>query len=109
MERLPQNSLKEAAKTSRIGDPVSLKAETSNTKPTDQDKPNKSEGEKSLKEIAQEKMDSGNPSQLGDPVSLKAEISDNEPTKDDRGALGTSEEDKERAKKEGEKVGRPKL
>ena len=79
-DRLEQDkkSLKEVAQSnpSQIGDPVSLKAETSDTQPTEQDKPNKapnktsergSEGKKSLKEIAQEKMKT-NPSMLGDPV-----------------------------------------
>lgn len=77
---------------SQLGDPVSLKAEISSTKPTKDDLGAKGEGgkgEKTLKERAQEKMDSGNPSQLGDPVSLKAETSDSEPTPDDRGALKT--------------------
>ncbi|TKA24982.1 hypothetical protein B0A50_06080 [Salinomyces thailandicus] len=98
-------SLKQIAKEknstapSQLGDPVSLKAETSDRQPTDLDKPNKApnktdQQDKSLKQIAQDKMDSGNPSQLGDPVSLKAETSHNEPTKDDRGALGTGRDEK---------------
>nr|POE47566.1 hypothetical protein CFP56_00897 [Quercus suber] len=70
----------------QIGDPVSLKAETSSTEPTKDDKPNKQGGEKSLKDIAQDKLKK-NPSALGDPVSLKAETSNSEPTPDDRGAL----------------------
>lgn len=58
---------------SQIGDPVSLKAKTSSTQPTDKDKPkkdaknefdNKESGQKSLKEMAKE-----NPSMIGDPVS----------------------------------------
>jgi hypothetical protein len=61
---------------------VSLKAETSNTHPTENDTGAKKE-HKSLKQIAQET----NPSQLGDPISLKAETSNTEPTPDDRGAL----------------------
>ncbi|CAK3892320.1 Hypothetical predicted protein [Lecanosticta acicola] len=92
-----KKSLKDVAKDtnpSQLGDPVSLKAETSNTEPTDDDrgaKKNETEGgdNKSLKEVAQDKMKT-NPSQLGDPVSLKAETSDTEPTEHDRGALGTS-------------------
>lgn len=84
---LPQKSLKDTAKDnpSQLGDPVSLKAETSNTEPTEKDRPNKSgregDGHKSLKDLAKE-----NPTQLGDPVSLKAETSNTEPTENDRGA-----------------------
>ncbi|KAK5132643.1 hypothetical protein LTR08_008765 [Meristemomyces frigidus] len=107
-------SLKEVAQDkmksnpSQIGDPVSMKAETSDTQPTEQDKPNKApnksseqggEDNRSLKEIAQDKMKT-NPSMLGDPVSLKAETSNTEPTKDDRGTLGTGKD---------EKTGKPKL
>ncbi|KAG9517263.1 hypothetical protein KCU99_g7722, partial [Aureobasidium melanogenum] len=90
-------SLKDTAKDnpSQLGDPVSLKAETSNTEPTEKDRPNKSgDGHKSLKDLAQE-----NPTQLGDPVSLKAETSDTEPTENDRGA----------SKAHPEKTGKPKL
>lgn len=43
---------------------------------------------KSLKELAEDKLKSGNASQLGDPVSLKAEAADSEPTDQDRGARG---------------------
>lgn len=71
-----------------LGDAVSLKSETSTTKPTENDRPNEptSGGEhKTLKQIAEEKTKT-NPSQLGDPVSLKAETSDTEPTENDRGA-----------------------
>ncbi|KAF4549479.1 Hypothetical protein D9617_21g097000 [Elsinoe fawcettii] len=71
-----------------LGDPVSLKAEKSENEPTDQDRPNKRPGdEKSLKEIAQEKLKT-NPSALGDPISLKAEKSDNSPTDQDLGTKG---------------------
>ena len=82
--------LKNETNPSQLGDPVSLKAETSNNQPTEKDKPNE---QKSLKEMAQQKNET-NPSMLGDPVSLKAETSDNEPTKDDRGTLGTGNERK---------------
>ncbi|GAB7350846.1 hypothetical protein MBLNU459_g1377t1 [Dothideomycetes sp. NU459] len=86
-----KSSLKDVASRnpSQLGDPVSLKAETSNTTPTDNDRPNKAGssrgggqgGEhKTLKQVAQET----NPSQLGDPISLKAETSDSEPTDQDR-------------------------
>jgi hypothetical protein len=84
----PQKSLKDTAKDNptQLGDPVSLKAETSSTEPTEKDRPAKSsqkggDGHKSLKDLAKE-----NPTQLGDPVSLKAETSDTEPTENDRGA-----------------------
>lgn len=43
---------------------------------------------KSLKQIAEDKLKSGNASQLGDPVSLKAETADSEPTEQDRGTRG---------------------
>lgn len=72
-----------AANPTQLGDPVSLKAETSSTEPTDQDRPNKEK--KSLKEMAEEKLKT-NPTMLGDPVSLKAETSSTEPTENDRGA-----------------------
>ncbi|KAK4547274.1 hypothetical protein LTR36_000929 [Oleoguttula mirabilis] len=95
-----------SAAPSQLGDPVSLKAETADSQPTEQDKPNKApnktdqqEDNRSLKEVAQDKMKT-NPSMLGDPVSLKAETSNNEPTKDDRGTLGTGRD---------EKTGKPKL
>ncbi|KAK3651221.1 hypothetical protein LTR56_002079 [Elasticomyces elasticus] len=81
----------QSAAPSQLGDPVSLKAETSDSQPTEQDKPNKAPngGEhKSLKESMQESL-KHNPSALGDPVSLKAETSDTEPTADDRGTRGT--------------------
>ena len=74
---------------SQIGDPVSLKAETSDSKPTPDDTGAKSDsGNATLKQKAEEKL-KNNPSALGDPVSLKAETSDTEVTKDDRGARGT--------------------
>jgi len=72
---------------------VSLKAETSDNKPTPDDtgaKSGKDGGEKkTLKQKAEEKLKT-NPTMLGDPVSLKAETSNSEPTADDRGALETS-------------------
>lgn len=43
---------------------------------------------RSLKDIAEDKLKSGNASQLGDPVSLKAETADSSPTENDRGAAG---------------------
>lgn len=86
-----ESSLKD--NPSALGDPVSLKAETSGNEPTEKDRPNKEQPDKpkkSLKEMAE-----SNPTMLGDPVSLKAETADSEPTKDDRGALGTSKPKKE--------------
>ncbi|EMD01302.1 hypothetical protein BAUCODRAFT_205121 [Baudoinia panamericana UAMH 10762] len=91
---------KQTAAPSQLGDPVSLKAETSDNQPTEQDKPNKApnkQDNRSLKEVAQDKMKQ-NPSQLGDPVSLKAETSDTEPTADDRGTLGTQKTGKQTSK-----------
>jgi hypothetical protein len=85
-------SLKDIAKENptQIGDPVSLKAETADSKPTPDDTGAKGDGEKkTLKQKAEEKLKT-DPSMLGDPVSLKAETSDNEVTADDSGALGTS-------------------
>ncbi|KAL9095694.1 MAG: hypothetical protein Q9165_002126 [Trypethelium subeluteriae] len=101
---------------SQLGDPVSLKAETSKTSLTEHDRPNDKQSqqgkEASLKELAQQKIKS-NPSQLGDPISLKAETSTREPTEEDRGAASDREaveydrEADRRAKKEG--AGRSKL
>jgi hypothetical protein len=65
-----------------IGDPTSIKSETSSNVPT-KDEKGAGKEKKTLKEVAQE----SNPSMLGDPVSLKAETADSEPTDDDRGAL----------------------
>jgi len=45
---------------------------------------------KTLKELVEDKLKSGNATQLGDPVSLKAETADSEPTPDDRGAGGSN-------------------
>jgi hypothetical protein len=104
-------SLKESAKSNptALGDPVSLKAEKSDTSPTEQDRPNKStrgiESDKpnqnqsaqnptlqpsgkhneSLKEVAKKNLgqaEKGNRSMIGDPVSLKAETSDRDPVTD---------------------------
>ncbi|KAI9706314.1 MAG: hypothetical protein M1820_004890 [Bogoriella megaspora] len=76
---------------SQLGDPVSIKAETSKTSPTEHDRPNSvPDKDLSLKELAEKKMES-NPSQLGDPISLKAETSTREPTEEDRGAASDKE------------------
>jgi hypothetical protein len=102
---------------SQLGDPISLKAETSSTSPTDQDRsfsssasqindiktiassPTDGDTErqggkavdehKTLRQRAMDKLED-NPSQLGAPVSLKAETADSEPTENDRGARGTA-------------------
>ncbi|PBP24481.1 hypothetical protein BUE80_DR004581 [Diplocarpon rosae] len=97
---------------SQLGDPISLKAETSSTSPTSSDRgahspaehitkgaPAPTEGDdgrdkggkggKTLRQRAMDKLNE-NPSQLGDPVSLKAETADSQPTDDDRGAGGKS-------------------
>ncbi|KAF2717760.1 hypothetical protein K431DRAFT_276278 [Polychaeton citri CBS 116435] len=88
-----KKSLSKLAKSgnnpSQIGDPVSLKAETSSHSPTKDDAGSHGSSDKSLKQKAEEKLKT-NPSALGDPVSLKAETSDSEPTEQDRGAAGTS-------------------
>jgi len=66
---------------SALGDPVSLKAETSSRAPA--------ESEEGAPKATNDTNASQtqNPSQLGDQVSLKAETSDSEPTEQDRGAL----------------------
>lgn len=110
----PKKTLREfalqtnASNPSQLGDPVSLKAETSESSPTDQDRPDaisspleeikslapvptegdtheksNGNGEGTLRQKALQKLDE-NPSQLGDPVSLKAEKTDSEPTENDR-------------------------
>ncbi|KAI4123042.1 MAG: hypothetical protein LQ347_006297 [Umbilicaria vellea] len=99
-----KKSLKELAmeNPTLLGDPVSLKAETADSSPTDQDRGASSGAErprddehssntgsskkKSLKELAM-----ANPTLLGDPVSLKAEAADSSPTDQDRGALSGAE------------------
>ncbi|KAE9367034.1 hypothetical protein N431DRAFT_445717 [Stipitochalara longipes BDJ] len=101
---------------SQLGDPISLKSETSDNSPTNQDRgassssqsnntksninnvapsptegdgKQRGEGHKTLRQKAMDKLEE-NPSQLGDPVSLKAEKADSEPTENDRGAKGTA-------------------
>lgn len=98
------------ANPSQLGDPISLKAETSEQvpKPTEagarghepsspvteststQKASNSSaqSGGETLREKATKKLNgpNANPSQLGDPISLKAETSDNVPTPSERGA-----------------------
>lgn len=97
-------SLKESAKSNptALGDPVSLKAEKSDTSPTEKDRPNKdSSDQKSLKDIANQDLNEakkGNRSMLGDPVSLKAETSDKDPT-DGEDGMGSITDRKERDSK----------
>ena len=100
-----QGKLKDAAmqNPSMLGDHVSLKGETANSKPTDQDRGAMSdEGahEKRAEKVKQTERPRGkgklkdaamkNPSLLGDPVSMKAENADSEPTDQDRGAQSES-------------------
>lgn len=89
-----QDSLKKQAEKelasgnpSQLGDPTSLKAETSKMDPTKDEAGTKKDGQKgheTLSDLAKK-----NPTMLGDPVSLKAESADSEPTENDRGAAGT--------------------
>ncbi|KIW85099.1 hypothetical protein Z517_00487 [Fonsecaea pedrosoi CBS 271.37] len=81
-------SLKDAviSNPTALGDPVSLKAEQSDTSPTEQ----KDQGgsTQSLKQRAEQDLNEakkGNRSMLGDPVSLKAETSDRDPVSDEDG------------------------
>lgn len=66
---------------SALGDPVSLKAETSSQTPAESEEGAPKAGKDTNASQTQK------PSQLGDQVSLKAEKSDSEPTEQDRGAL----------------------
>ncbi|MCJ1318178.1 hypothetical protein MMC15_003506 [Xylographa vitiligo] len=96
----PSKSLKELAKENptQLGDPVSLKAETADSEPTEHDrgasspssqtdypsppeKPQWTPRPQKLKDLATKNL-----SQLGDPVSLKAETADSAPTDQDHGA-----------------------
>ncbi|KUJ22670.1 uncharacterized protein LY89DRAFT_664467 [Mollisia scopiformis] len=101
---------------SQLGDPISLKSETADSSPTNQDRgassssqssssvkenlkstaPAPTEGDtdgkgkgghQTLRQKAMQKLEE-NPSQLGDPVSLKAETADSRPTDQDKGAAG---------------------
>ncbi|KAJ4412444.1 hypothetical protein N0V82_008799 [Gnomoniopsis sp. IMI 355080] len=98
------------ANPSQLGDPISLKAETSQhiPKPAEagargnnssssstksasaqkSDSSNTQSGGETLREKATKKLNgpNANPSQLGDPVSLKAETSDNVPAPSEEGA-----------------------
>ncbi|EXJ53657.1 uncharacterized protein A1O5_13109 [Cladophialophora psammophila CBS 110553] len=83
--------LKESALKSNptaLGDPVSLKAEKSETSPVQEDKgasnpcrrPNKTLKERAEQDLSEAKK--GNRSMLGDPVSLKAEKTESDPASD---------------------------
>lgn len=84
------DSLSEAAKKNRsqLGDPVSLKSETSDSQPTKDDISTERKNDKTSngkKETLAEKAIK-NPTALGDPVSLKAEQSKRIPTEEEKGA-----------------------
>jgi hypothetical protein len=93
-DKKDSKSLKDIAKDnlksnpSALGDPISLKAETSDSEPTEADRPNKSGAARAIQGVPSDKMTKPNPSQLGDHTSLRAETSNSEPTEDDRGAMG---------------------
>lgn len=86
LKQKAEDSLK--SNPSALGDPISLKAETSDSEPTDADRPNKSGSARATGGLPNDKPDKPNPSQLGDHTSLRAETGDSEPTEDDRGAMG---------------------
>ena len=92
--------LKDLAKENptQLGDPVSLKAETARSEPTNNDRgagstPRQIQADsspsslprKQLKDSAKENL-----SQLGDPVSLKAETASSSPTENDKGAQSSN-------------------
>ena len=64
-----------------------MKAETSDSEPTEADRPTKTPA-RATEGVPDDKPGKSNPSQLGDHTSLKAETSDSEPTEDDRGVMG---------------------
>ncbi|GAW11581.1 hypothetical protein ANO14919_009280 [Xylariales sp. No.14919] len=86
------------ANPSQLGDPISIKAESSDNIPTEEEegassssssasaKPQSNEGE-TLREKAAKKLNgpNANPSQLGDPISLKSETSPGVPVESERG------------------------
>ncbi|KAI8961286.1 hypothetical protein F5Y11DRAFT_348685 [Daldinia sp. FL1419] len=98
------------ANPSQLGDPISVKAEQSDTVPTEGEEGaakasqspsheskqsrengkgnNKDAGNETLREKAVKKLQGpdANPSQLGDPISLKAETTDDAPTEGEEGA-----------------------
>ncbi|KAI0203549.1 hypothetical protein F4808DRAFT_417100 [Astrocystis sublimbata] len=93
------------ANPSQLGDPISMKAETSDYAPTDEEdgirssssrslsspsstSGRKAGGEETLREKAAKKLNGpdANPSQLGDPISMKNETTAGVPTDSERGA-----------------------
>ncbi|CAM1511671.1 Fc.00g091840.m01.CDS01 [Cosmosporella sp. VM-42] len=88
----------EGANPSQLGDPISLKAETSDNAPTDEDLGSNSHNQghgsnekrqgDTMREKAAKKLHGKgvNPSQLGDSISVKAETSDVVPTEGEEGA-----------------------
>ncbi|KAI0509101.1 hypothetical protein F5B22DRAFT_649377 [Xylaria bambusicola] len=117
-ETLREKATKKAqgpnANPSQLGDPISVKAESSDTVPTDDEGgaasqsssklPSQARTERNqkggqgerLREKAAKKLNGpdANPSMLGDPISLKNETTPGVPTDSEKGA------------REGEKVGR---
>ncbi|XDG08892.1 hypothetical protein ABKA04_008507 [Annulohypoxylon sp. FPYF3050] len=109
-ETLREKATKEikgpGANPSQLGDPISLKAESSEHIPTDEEKGatrtsesssddieknsqnGKDKGDESLREKAVKKLHGpdANPTQLGDPISLKAETTDDVPAHGEDGA-----------------------
>lgn len=82
---------------SQLGDPVSLKAETSNTSPTDQDLGARS-GSASNAKPTSSLSDAAKKTMLGDPVSLKAETADKDPVDHDNGPSGGNGNSQRRSK-----------
>ena len=86
------NTLADSAKKSpsALGDPVSLKNESSDSSPTEHDNGARSSqgqnqsGSRDHESLSQKALK--NPSALGDPVSLKAEQSSLIPTEEEKGA-----------------------
>ncbi|KAH8166964.1 hypothetical protein CIB48_g1269 [Xylaria polymorpha] len=90
------------ANSGQLGDPISLKAENSDTVPTDEEggassssrsSKQQSSGGDTLREKAAKKLHGpdANPSQLGDPISLKNETSRGVPADSERGARSEEE------------------
>ncbi|KAI1743250.1 hypothetical protein F4680DRAFT_371336 [Xylaria scruposa] len=94
------------ANPSQLGDPISIKAETSDTAPSEEEDSansssssppssasssrssnSKNSGDETLREKATKKLNGpdANPSQLGDPISLKNETSPGVPADSERG------------------------
>jgi hypothetical protein len=68
-----------------LGDPISLKAETSDIEPTENDRPNpEGQSQKNQSHETMKQKLERNPTALDDSVSLKAEKIDSTPVGDDR-------------------------